>query len=159
MLNYIPEDFYTANKSIVYTRKDECIKVEGSAIGFDSRDLKLSECTIINGELVADAAKVALKEKETQVRTAYDTMTQEIYSEMKRIFGTTKSESAAASVSIWEAMLKRPENYVDVSLGLTSAGEVTAYANTKLAEADAYGLFILKRRAQFTADKEAILNA
>jgi hypothetical protein len=55
-------------------------------------------------------------------------------------------------------MAKRPVNYVG-NLGLVDEAAVTAYANAKIAEADAYAVFRLSRIAQFQSEKEAIINS
>ena len=62
MQNFIPLDFFEANKNTVYTNKVACIKHEGSAIGFNPRTIDLS-VSIIQGEnVVVDETKVAAKE-------------------------------------------------------------------------------------------------
>lgn len=80
----------------------------------------------------------------------YEAMVKDIYDEMEKVFGTRNDASAMAFAATWEAMSKRPSSYVDPELGFNSEEEVTTYANLKIAESDAYGVFRLKRLNQFT---------
>ena len=100
-----------------------------------------------------------LVEKDDQIAELYKTMVDEIYTEMKNVFGTRNDASAAAFASTWEAMLQRPANYVDTELNLADEAAVTAYAEGKLAQADAYALYRLKRIEKFNADKLAVINS
>jgi hypothetical protein len=92
------------------------------------------------------------------IQETYDAMVKEVYDEMYNVFGTRNDASAAAFASTYEAMLKRPENYIDIGLGLFDAAAVTAYAAPRAASSDAYGVFRLKRIAQYQAEKAAIIN-
>jgi hypothetical protein len=96
-------------------------------------------------------------DKEEQIEAAYNSMVKDVYDELENVFGTRNDVSAQATASTYEAMLKRPANYVTVG-GLADEAAVTAYATAKIAEADAYGVFRLNRMAQFEAEKNAILN-
>lgn len=99
------------------------------------------------------------KEKELQIQAAYDSMVSDIYTQMESVFGTKNDVSASAFAATWEAMKKRPANYVDNELGLADEAAVTAYADSKLADADAYGVYRLKRITQYHTEKEGIENA
>jgi hypothetical protein len=113
----------------------------------------------IDGEGKKTLIEDPIKELDRQVTEKYDLMLTDIYAEMYNVFDTESDISAMAFVATYEAMLKRPENYVDPELGFIDTTEVTTFANTKLQAADAYGVFRLKRRAQFTAEKAAILGS
>ena len=97
----------------------------------------------------------AEKSKENSIAIAYDEMVKDIYAEMYKVFGTTNDVSAQATASTYEAMAKRPANYVG-ELGLVDEGAVEAYAKSKVAEADAYAIYRLKRIAKFQADRLAL---
>lgn len=97
-----------------------------------------------------------LELKERIKADLYSNMVEDIYNNMFNVFGTRNDVSAAAFASTWEAMLSRPANYVDSELGFNSEAEVTAYAQAKLNAADAYGIFRLKRIAQYEAEKAAL---
>lgn len=97
-------------------------------------------------------------EKPKLVKQAYQAMTKDVFDEMERVFNTKSAESASAFASTYEAMLKRPANYIDVDLGLTTEEEVVVYATVKLNEADAYGVYRLKRINQYVAEQTAILT-
>ena len=159
MKNYIPSDFYSANKTTVHATEAACLAAEGSAIGFDASQINLSESKIESGAVVADAAKADAKVKDAQVETAYNLMVSEIYDRMETDFGTRNDVSASAFAATYEAMKKRPANYVDTDLGLADEAAVIAYADSKLVIADAYGVYRLKRIAQYQAEKAAILGA
>ena len=98
------------------------------------------------------------KEVEKLVTDEYQLMVEEIYTEMKNVFGTTNDVSASAFAATWEAMAKRPNKYIDPELGLTTKAEVEAYAFAKVEEADNYGKFRLKRIAKYKAKKAQILG-
>ena len=51
MINYIPEDFFTANKTKVYRDEETCREAEGSAVPFEQSKLQLRACIIENGEV------------------------------------------------------------------------------------------------------------
>lgn len=108
-----------------------------------------------NQQLI-DALNVVNKNQ--QIKVKYDEMVKDIYDQMLIVFGTNNDVSASAFASTWEAMKKRPANYIDAELGFNNEADVIAYTDTKLALADGYGIFRMKRIAQFNAEKQAILN-
>lgn len=97
-------------------------------------------------------------EQPKAIKAAYDSMVSDIYDEMENVFSTRNDVSASAFASTYEAMVKRPANYIDGDLGLADEAAVTTYAEAKLALADTYGVFRLKRIAQYEAEKAAILE-
>lgn len=110
-----------------------------------------------NGFVVDKTAEEQAAELKTiQEGQLYAAMVSEIYTEMKTVFGTDNDVSASAFAATWEAMIKRPANYVDAELGFADEAAVTAYANAKISAADAYGVFRMKRIAKFEADKAAL---
>lgn len=102
-------------------------------------------------------AAMVLAGKESAIEQAYMGMVRDVYSEMEKVFGTRNDVSAQATASTYEAMEKRPSNYVGM-LGLNDEAAVVAYAVTKINEADTYAVFRLSRIAQFQAERTAIIN-
>lgn len=105
-----------------------------------------------------DEAQIIVQ-KEMDIEAIYNTMVQEVEAEMLVVFGTSNVNSASAFAQTYEAMLKRPANYVDAGLGLNSPEEVAGFATVKLATIDAYGVFRLNKINTFSVAKQAILDA
>ncbi len=101
----------------------------------------------------------ALIEKESQVSDLHSQMTEDIYGKMELLFQTKNDVSVSATVATWEAMLKRPENYISEELQLSDVNAVVAYATDKLAQADQYGVFRFVRIQQFYKEREILLNS
>ena len=112
-----------------------------------------------------ESVMVQIEEKDCEfsnaesITIAYNAMVKDIYDEMEKVFGTRNDASASASAATWEAMIKRPDNYVDVELGLTNESNVLSHAHAKIQIADSYGVFRMKRISQFETEKQEILNA
>lgn len=104
---------------------------------------------------VLEAAKMAAS-KAIELQVLYDEMVADVYDKMEILFGTRNDVSAAATASTWEAMEKRPANYVNMTPQLTSEALVVAYATAQLNLADAYAKWRLGRLAQFNAAKAAL---
>lgn len=100
-----------------------------------------------------------MKDKEESTTLLYQEMVKDVYDEMNNVFGTRNDVSASAFAATYEAMIKRPDNYVGEDLGFVDTAAVIQYANAKLAASDAYAVFRMKRIAQFEAEKAAIQNA
>ena len=130
------------------SRIDETINLD-----FDLDFLKISK-----GKFTFDKVKKDVQDGKDSLKSVYETMVKDIYDEMKTVFGTSNDVSASAFAATWEAMLKRPANYVDVELGLSDVAAVEAYATAKISASDAYGVFRLKRIAQYQTEKAAIEN-
>jgi hypothetical protein len=130
----------------------------GSYIFLETEDSLKNPIVTTDAEGDLILAEDPVKLLETNVEVRYNVMVEEIYAEMAQVFGTSNDASAAATAATYEAMSKRPASYVDIALGFANASEVKAYADAKLDEADAYGIFRLKRIAQYKAEKDAILN-
>lgn len=130
------------------SRVSEVIEVD-----FDPRLAKIS-----GGVVSKNDVKEAKENAEAAVLSAYSSMIKDIYDEMYKVFSTRNDVSAQATASTYEAMAKRPANYVGLG-GLVDESAVKAYAETKIAEADAYAIFRLTRIAKFQSDREAILNS
>ena len=147
-------------KLIVFRLNNEVKKVEAKSV-IDTAEI-LYEGPI-GSSIPADVqalvdAEESNEAKAAQVTELYNAMVDDVYAEMKNVFGTDNDVSAQATASTYEAMLKRPASYVGMA-GLVDEAAVTAYATTKVAEADAYGVFRLNRIAQFQTEKETILNS
>lgn len=82
----------------------------------------------------------------------YLKMVEDVYTAMELVFGTRNDMSASAFAATWEAMVKRPANYVDAALGFTDEASVLAYANAKITLADAYAVQRLKIIGKFQQD-------
>lgn len=92
---------------------------------------------------------------EAAIKIEYDAMVKDIYDEMENVFGTRNDVSAQAFAATWEAMVKRPSNYVG-NLGLVDEQAVLDFANAKLALADAYAIFRLERINTYGINKANI---
>ena len=103
-----------------------------------------------------DVLSIIEDDKPKRVVDLYNAMSEEVLAGMSSTFGTDKTESASAFVSTWEAMTKRPANYIDASLGLDTEETVMAYATTRLTAVDAYGLYRLQLISKYKVDKAAI---
>lgn len=127
----------------------------GYVFNFDEAVNELEVDTFLNS--ISDESLSFQKQKFSKVSKLYSEMVKEVYDEMEKVFGTRNDVSAAATAATYEAMLKRPENYL--AAGFKDAAAVLAYANENIAHADAYAIFRLARIAKFNADKAAALNA
>lgn len=72
MKNFIPIDFFTGNKTRVYTSKSGCTKSEGSAIEFDSIKIDLSISKIIDNKIIIDSIKEKEKKDIADAKKAVD---------------------------------------------------------------------------------------
>jgi stalled ribosome rescue protein Dom34 len=118
-----------------------------------------SEVKLLNPSVSTDVdGNLILVEGPATVKDKYDEMVTDVYAQMLSTFGTTNDISASAFAATYEAMKVRPANYVDTDLGLADEAAVIAYADTKLSAADAYGVYRLKRIAQYQAEKAVILG-
>jgi hypothetical protein len=97
-------------------------------------------------------------DKEKLISGKYKEMYNAVLDGMLSTFGTSKTETATANAATWEAMLKRPANYIDIDLGFIDEDSVIAYATSKLNAADAYGIYRIKLMEQFKVDRQAILD-
>ena len=88
----------------------------------------------------------------------YNEMNKEVLDQMTVLFETTSTDSAQRQASMWEAMLKRPFNYISENLGLLDQDAVILYATTKLNEADTYAVFVAERVEKFRQDRALILD-
>jgi hypothetical protein len=140
-------------------RTDARAKPRGGGHIFLESEEKLKSPIVLTDEfgglsLAEDPAELL----SAQVTVKYSELVKDVYAEMKRVFGTTNDISASATASTYEAMSKRPAKYVDPTIGLNNASAVKVYADAKLDDMDAYGIFRLKRLAQYQAEKTAILT-
>ncbi len=124
--------------------------------------------------LVEDATLLAAKaaaDKQLLVAAAYDRMNNDIYGEMALVFGTTKSDSASAFFETWKLMVAAPTSFAneglhaDKEVGTFHAGDelnttqkITDYANARIADANGYSVYRMKRIEQFRAERVTILN-
>lgn len=145
----VDEEYFVKN------RTDAKHLPRGGEFFFLETDKDLKNPTVSTDE---DGELVLIEGAET-IQDIYKKMVEDIYAEMFTVFGTSNDVSAAAFAATWEAMKKRPSNYVDNDLGLVDEDAVTAYADDKISASDAYAVYRLKRIAQYQAEKEAILNA
>lgn len=160
MKSYISKDYVRGNEQSIYLNKKMCLLREGSAIEFDSSKIDPSTITSVeNGSVVFDSDLKKGVDDSKAINEKYNEMVKDVYDEMENVFGTRNDVSASAFAATYEAMLKRPENYIDALLGFSNEAEVTAYATSKIAASDGYGVFRLKRIAQYQAEKTAILGA
>lgn len=134
-------------------------------LGVKAPDFKIHLANLINSgaDLSAlDAEILKLrneKNKKESLQNLYADMVEDVYNEMENVFGTRNDASAQAFAATYEAMLKRPASYIDEELGLADEALVLAHAEVKIASSDAYGVFRLKRIAQYQIEKAAIEQA
>ena len=121
---------------------------------FLTADSSIKNPMIVDGEIIEDPTEILTQ----QIKSLYEAMVVDVYNEMENVFGTNNDASAQAYAATWEAMKIRPLNYVDIELGFTDEASVVAYAEGKLNNADAYGVFRMKRIAKYQVDKSTVLN-
>lgn len=126
-------------------------------------------------EVQVDAALLAAKvarAKEAQVIALYNEMNVDVLTRMSYVFGTTNTDSAAATERTWSLMVQKPEKFSGVGLkasfeaggilpgeALDTNAKVVAYAQAKADEVEDYGVWRMKRIQDFTLAKQAILDA
>lgn len=93
-----------------------------------------------------------------EIEVLYNQMLNDIYDEVENVFGTRSDVTASANVSTYEAMIKRPGNFIDETLGLTTEQEVLNFANDKMSLIDSFGIFRLKRIKQFETERAALIG-
>lgn len=127
-----------------------------------SKDANIIFSGDVNEELPDDVKQKAAvsrnkKEKQKKLSIAYDEMVKDVYDEMLKVFGTRNDSSASAYAATYEAMAKRPNNYVGA--GFADATAVINYANERIAAIDAYAVFRIKRIEQYRLKAAEIQNA
>jgi hypothetical protein len=130
------------------SRIDKIVKLD-----FDTKYLKIKDGVF--SENIEDKIK---EEKNNRIKIEKDKVNKDVYDEMINIFNTPDKLNSIASFLTVEAMLKRPENFIDASIGFNDKASVLSYASEKIAEYDAYGLFRFKRISEFKTKKEDIIN-
>jgi len=99
------------------------------------------------------------KEKEMLINAKYKEMYDLVIDGMYSTFGTHKTETATANAATWEAMVKRPNNYIDEDLGFNTVDDVVNYAESKLLAADGYGIYRIKLMENFRLERLNIINS
>jgi hypothetical protein len=99
----------------------------------------------------------SIAKKAYLVDQAYNQLQTDVYAQMLVVFGTNKSDSAAASERTWEKMLAKPLLYVGPLYADEAA--VLAEASAKVPMCEAYSVYRLERIAKFRADRATILAA
>jgi hypothetical protein len=113
------------------------------------------KAALIDGVIVLIEDSVA--KKAYLIDQAYQQLQADVYAQMALVFGTNKSDSAAASERTWEKMLAKPSLYVG-SLFANEAA-VLAEASEKVPQCEAYSVYRLERIAQFRLARAAIIAA
>ena len=90
------------------------------------------------------------------IQVSYFAMVDGIHNKKIEFFGTKQETKIVADIVTWEAMLKRPQNFLDTDLGFAKQADVTDYATEKLNTADAYFLYRLQELNNFKTAKAAI---
>jgi hypothetical protein len=96
-------------------------------------------------------------DKVSQIDVLYKTMNEEVLNQMAAVFGTTNPDSASAYEGTYKLMLEKPSLFIG-KLGLTSEGEVLAYAIGKMTAIENYAIWRLERIELFRVERESILN-
>lgn len=157
MKMYISKEYTKENPGSVYTSEKKCLAIEGSAISFNSQEIDISTIDRVeNGQVVVSEEKKSENFKKKEASRLFENLEKEIYDEMYKVFGTRQDQSAIAYAATWEAMIKRPSNYIDESLGFLTENDVTNFANAKIALADQYGIFRMKKIKQFELDRAGL---
>jgi len=154
--NYLPNEKYVSNKLLeVSDLGTHKFIINSDGFIIDNPEFSTVENTKL--QAIADKEQAAAEAK--VFTDLYNTMVADIYTEMNVVFGTLNDASASAFAATWEAMVKRPANYIDVDLGFSDESAVLSFANSKLLLADAYGVFRMKRLVQYEVEKTALLGA
>jgi len=109
-------------------------------------------------------------DKNVRVSQAYEAMNSEVLAQMALVFGTTKTDSASAYNETWKMMSSNPSDWSGAGLKssfivagfqigdvLDDITKVANYANAKLAEALAYGIWRMQRIDSFKNLRDSIL--
>lgn len=127
-------------------------------------------------ELTSSPEKIASIKaagKAAQAAEAYQRMDKDVFDRMETIFGTRRPDSAAAFSETWQLMVNKPQLFAGVSgviadkavaglvrgQPLTTQTQVLAFANARIAEAEAYAVWRLQRIVQFQMERAAIMAA
>lgn len=126
-------------------------------------------------ELEEDEDLVAAKAvatKQTLVSEAYDDMNTDVFAQMETVFGTARADSASAYFETWKLMADNPSLFsgeglkADKTISTFTLGDaldtnqkVQDFANARIAEANAYSVYRMKRIETFRVERAAILSA
>lgn len=124
-------------------------------------------------QFVSDAAKVLVKTNATKaaaVGVKYAEMDKAIFDQMEVVFGTRRADSAAATQQTMNLMSAKPDLFAleglvadmavtgyPLGTALNTAIKVKAYADLRIAQIEAYGVFRVKRIKQFGDERAVIL--
>lgn len=111
-----------------------------------------------------------LYDKGVRIAQAYAEMNTEVLSAMTTVFGTSKTDSATAYNETWKMMSASPSDWSGAGLksafvvagfaigdALDDDVKIAAYANAKLAESLAYGIWRMQRIDAFKSLRDSIL--
>ena len=132
----------------------------------------------ISVDATAKAAALVVTSKANDIKTAYQTMSDEVDAQMFSVFRTLKEGYASAEYETWQDMIKRPTAYASLGLkidhqlnnaddtelfspgsALDTDAKITSYATRKIALAEEYGVYRVQRIQQFKNEKETIENS
>jgi hypothetical protein len=124
--------------------------------------------------LVVDAEKQAAaiaQDKAAEIAVKYQEMDEDVFNEMKVVFGTSRADSALTEERTWEKWFETPGNFSDKGLvvrvphgdfnkgdALDTEEKITNYATAALAAVETFGINRQLRIMQFESEREAILN-
>lgn len=164
------KDDTSANRSQLHA-EPVCVHIELAAGLTVDTVMATSVDDVIS--LSEDSAKVAAKAlllKQNAAQLAYETMNAEVIAQMALVFGTNKPESATAYKETWDVMAEFPADWeaagikaafavagLAVNDVLDTAQKVQDYANAKLVQVKAYGIWRMQRIESFKAERDAIL--
>jgi hypothetical protein len=96
-------------------------------------------------------------------------MCEDVYAEMEKVFGTSKSDSANANFETWRLMHSNPMLFRDQSITasrsigtftqgdpLDTEAKLSAFSSLCIEDANAYSLYRLKRIEQFRQEVAAL---
>jgi hypothetical protein len=119
--------------------------------GVETKHPKLIQDEEGNFSVIEDDKPKRKKNKQKKMR-------KDVYAGMESTFGFDSDITVMAQSMTWEAMVKRPANYISAALGLNTEAEVAAYATSKLNSADAYAVYRLELMKSYQDDIETIDN-
>lgn len=142
--------------------------------------------TVVEGvptkSISIDSAKKSADEsadsKKIQVKSAYDTMISEVYSQMATVFETQKTDAATANYETWKHMKDNPASYSSLGLkvkqqimnadntelfdegaALDTDQKIVDFSTRKIELAHEYGVWRMQRKKQFEDEKQTIENS
>jgi hypothetical protein len=156
-LHYYKAESKSIQKTSIIIDTPESTNDLGELVPAISHEEITNEVDIV---LVHDAdkeAKAVVDAKIQLVTIEYNKMNDDVFAEMKRVFGTSNADSANAYYETYKLMASDPGLFV-AALNKNEQ-DIVADANVKIEAIKQYSVYRMIRIAQFQAEKAAILGA